>query len=145
MQIDNLSMNPADLSDTCVASCRKATNPQQAKVAIVIPVYNHAKSVRDVVETAKKLGFPVLVVDDGATDATYERLKDIEDIQILRHEVNRGKGAALLSGFAEASRIADWAITLDADGQHDPMDAKKLIQAIHPSGERVIIIGQGRA
>ena len=68
------------------------------------------------------LGYPVFVVDDGSTDGTYERIKDIPSITILRHAQNRGKGAALLTGFAEAAKKADWAVTLDADGQHRPED-----------------------
>lgn len=59
---------------------------------------------------------------------------------LLRHRTNQGKGAALLTGFAEAARFADWAITLDADGQHDPMDALALIRAI-PTGRRCIVVG----
>lgn len=119
---------------------------KKARAVIIIPVYNHEATIRNVVATAQKLGLPVLVVDDGATDASYDRTKDIPGIRILRHPVNQGKGAALLTGFAEASRIADWAITLDADGQHDPMDAEKMIRSIS-TGERALIIGarQGMA
>jgi glycosyltransferase involved in cell wall biosynthesis len=88
-----------------------------------------------------KLGIPVIVVDDGSTDATHDRIKHIEGIRILRHRSNRGKGAALLTGFAVAAKLCDWAITLDADGQHHPEDAQRLIDAI-PEAERPIIIGK---
>ena len=113
---------------------------KKARAVIIIPVYNHEATIRNVVKAAQKLGLPVLVVDDGATDASYDRIKDIPDIRILRHPVNQGKGAALMTGFAEASRIADWAITLDADGQHDPLDAEQMIRSIS-TGERALIIG----
>jgi glycosyltransferase involved in cell wall biosynthesis len=109
--------------------------------AVVIPVYNHEQMVADVVRRALALGLPVWVVDDGSTDRTQERIRGIDGIRILRHRSNRGKGAALLTGFAAAAGVADWAITLDADGQHDPPDARKLIAAI-PAAGRPIIVGR---
>ena len=51
-----------------------------------------------------------------------------------------GKGAALMTGFAEAAKIADWAISLDADGQHNPSDAIPMIRSI-PKGKRPIVVG----
>jgi glycosyltransferase involved in cell wall biosynthesis len=108
---------------------------------VVIPVYNHEQMVADVVRRALALGLPVWVVDDGSTDRTHERIRGIDGIRILRHRSNRGKGAALLTGFAAAAGVADWAITLDADGQHDPPDARKLIAAI-PAAGRPIIVGR---
>jgi glycosyltransferase involved in cell wall biosynthesis len=114
---------------------------RQGRFALVIPVYNHERTVADVVHRAMALDVPVVVVDDGSTDATFERIKDIPGIRILRHRFNRGKGAALMTGFAEAARLADWAITLDADGQHDPEDARSLMRAV-PAGPRPILIGR---
>jgi glycosyltransferase involved in cell wall biosynthesis len=111
------------------------------RAAVVIPVYNHEQMVAEVVQRALKLGLPVIVVDDGSTDATYDRIRRIEGIRILRHRSNRGKGAALLTGFAVAAKLADWAITLDADGQHHPEDAQRLIDAI-PEAQRPIIVGK---
>jgi glycosyltransferase involved in cell wall biosynthesis len=112
------------------------------RFAFVIPVYNHAGTVAQVVKDAQAMGFPVFVVDDGSTDNTYDQIKDISGIQILRHPQNQGKGAAILTGFAAAAVEADWAITIDADGQHCPQDAKKLIQAISNSkNSRPIIVG----
>ena len=110
------------------------------RFAFVIPVYNHAGTVAQVVKDAQTLGFPVFVVDDGSTDDTYDKIKDIQGIQILRHEQNQGKGAAILTGFAAAVKIADWAITMDADGQHYPEDAKKLVEAL-PQKSRPIVVG----
>ncbi len=95
----------------------------------------------NVVKDALKLGFPVIVIDDGSTDSTYEKIKKIKGIKILRHKENKGKGAAIMTGFKEAVKIADWAITIDSDGQHDPKDALNMIDAI-PSGSRPIVIGK---
>ena len=110
------------------------------RFAFIIPVYNHAATVAQVVKDAQALGFPVFVVDDGSTDNAYEQIKEIANIQILRHQQNMGKGAAIMTGFAAAAVVADWAITIDADGQHYPQDALKLISAI-PAGSRAIVVG----
>lgn len=110
------------------------------RFAFVIPVYNHAGTVAQVVKDAQVLGFPVFVVDDGSTDNMFDQIKDIQGIQILRHERNQGKGAAILTGFAAASKVADWAITIDADGQHYPEDTRNLIKVI-PQNMRPIIVG----
>lgn len=111
------------------------------RFALIIPVYNHEKKVADVVREALKLGRPVFVVDDGSTDASWERVRAIDGITIIRHSVNEGKGAAIMTGFAAAEPVADWAATIDADGQHDPGDILNLIRAI-PPGERPIIVGR---
>lgn len=113
------------------------------RFAVVIPVYNHGGTVAEVVRNACGQGFPVIVVDDGSTDATSRNLQSIQDIRILRHPRNRGKGAALITGMTEAAEMADWAVCLDADGQHDPGDITALIQAIPPA-ERPIVIGRRR-
>ncbi len=110
------------------------------RFAFVIPVYNHAGTVAQVVKDAQALGYPIFVVDDGSTDNTYDQIKEIKGIQILRHEINQGKGAAILTGFATASAVANWAITIDADGQHYPQDARNLIKAI-PKNSWPIVVG----
>jgi glycosyltransferase involved in cell wall biosynthesis len=111
------------------------------RVAILIPVYNHADGIGPVIERARGQGFPIWVVDDGSTDATAANLERIRGISVIRHQKNRGKGAALLTGFAALAGTADWAVTLDADGQHDPGDCAGLIRAI-PAGVRPIVIGR---
>ena len=117
-----------------------STKKNKNRFAFVIPVYNHAGTIANVVRDAQTLGFPVFVVDDGSTDSTYNQIKEIEGIKILRHAQNQGKGAAIMTGFAAAATHADWAITVDADGQHYPEDAKKLIRAI-PKKTRSIVVG----
>jgi glycosyltransferase involved in cell wall biosynthesis len=118
---------------------------KKGRFAIIIPVYNHEQRVADVVRNTLKLGFPLYVIDDGSTDGTHDAIKDMAGITIIRHETNRGKGAALKSGFAAAAKTADWAITIDADGQHDPDNALTLIRAIPDDAlqqaDRPIIIG----
>lgn len=111
------------------------------RFGVLIPVYNHAGGVALVIERALALNLPVWVVDDGSTDGTAEALTRFGGITVLRHEKNRGKGEAILTGFAAMAGTADWAVTLDADGQHDPADVPGLIRAI-PAGGRPIVIGR---
>ena len=113
----------------------------RSRFALIIPLYNHEEKVADVVLGVLKLGWPVFVVDDGSTDSSYERIKAIGGIVILRHRENEGKGAAIRTGFAAAAQVADWAVTIDADGQHHPEDVTHLIRAI-PENQRPIIIGR---
>ena len=111
------------------------------RYAIVIPAYNHGRQVRGVVEKTLQLGLPVIVVDDGSTDSTPQVLASLSGVTVIRHKENQGKGASLLTGFAAALQLADWAITIDADGQHDPEDILSLMQAV-PEGQRPLVIGK---
>jgi len=111
------------------------------RFAGLIPVYNHAGGVVSMIERVLALDLPVWVVDDGSTDGSAAGLARAEGITVLRHEKNRGKGAAILTGFAAMEGKADWVVTLDADGQHDPADIPGLIRTI-PAGERPIVIGR---
>ena len=115
--------------------------PPAGRVAFVIPLHDHGRTVRDVVTRARSLGHPVFVVDDGSTDGGAETVAGLDGVVLLRHDRNRGKGAALRTGFAAAARAADWALTVDADGQHDPLQAPELLAAV-PPGERPIVVGR---
>jgi glycosyltransferase involved in cell wall biosynthesis len=118
--------------------------PQPQKAAVIIPTYNHGSRVLAVIADARRLGLPIIVVDDGSTDDTWSKLTTCNGVQALRHKRNRGKGAALLTGMrAAAARSARWAVTLDADGQHRAHDATNLLAAI-PDGQRPIVIGRRR-
>ena len=117
------------------------TSVNKGTFAIIIPVYNHEKRIEDVIKKSLKLNMPVFVVDDGSTDSSYEKIRDIKGIYLLQHNENRGKGAAITTGFAQAAKIADWAITIDADGQHNPEDSLKMIKAISEH-ERPIVVGR---
>ncbi len=110
------------------------------RIGVIIPTYNHGTRISDVVRQALALELPVFVVDDGSTDNSAEILSAIEGISLLTHQHNQGKGAALRTGFKAARSSCDWAVTLDADGQHKPEDAIRLIQGV-PDGMRPIVIG----
>jgi glycosyltransferase involved in cell wall biosynthesis len=131
-------MNLPDNNNRCIA-----TNGKD-RFVVVIPLYNHADKVADVIRGALDCGLPVIVVDDGSTDAPHEKIRHIQGITLLRHPENKGKGAALITGMtAAAGSNYDWAVTIDADGQHDPQDISELIAAI-PENQRPIILGRRR-
>lgn len=138
---------PAQGSTDWGEDIRRDMDPSEiqgkGRFAVVIPTYNHCGSVAGVVKESLKLGLPLFLVDDGSTDMTEAVLSEIRGICLIRHEENRGKGAAILTGLSEASKVADWAITIDSDGQHNPGDVLKMIQAI-PENERPIIVGMRR-
>ena len=106
------------------------------QVMAVIPAYNPGPEiVRVVTGAARELGNDhVLVVDDGATDRSGERARET-GVQVITHPENRGKGAALRSGFAAALAAgAEWVFTLDADGQHDPAEMPAFLAAAAAGG-----------
>jgi glycosyltransferase involved in cell wall biosynthesis len=112
------------------------TDPRH--ICAVIPSYNNGGTVVEVVRGVLRQGLPVIVVDDGSTDGTADALKDLP-VHVLRHTRNRGKGRALKTGLEEARRQGyRFALTLDADGQHDPGDIPALVAA---AGERTLVIG----
>jgi len=114
---------------------------QGLRWAWIVPVYNHGDRVAAVVAAAAAFGAPVFVVDDGSTDSGPTIPGRMEGIRLLRHRFNRGKGAALLTGMRAAAETADWAVTIDADGQHRPADVLALLAAIAP-GRRPIVVGR---
>jgi glycosyltransferase involved in cell wall biosynthesis len=88
------------------------------RICVVVPVYNHGGTVREVVHESRR-AFPVIVVDDGSTDQGPAILAREPGITLVTLPCNRGKGAALQAGFAKAAEAGfTHAITLDADGQH---------------------------
>ena len=115
--------------------------PNVGGIAVVIPVYNHAGTVATVIRKTLSHHFPVIVVDDGSTDDTYDAACSVPGIQVLRHPENRGKGAALVTGMMQAAGTCRWAVCLDADGQHDPDDIPDLIAAL-PADRAAVIIGR---
>ncbi|MFH7319902.1 DUF2062 domain-containing protein [Desulfurivibrio sp. D14AmB] len=117
---------------------------EKPKIIVVIPVYNHGASLRQVVERALVAGWPVLVVDDGSDDDPLEQLTGLDCVK-LRLPVNKGKGAAILAGAREAARLGyETMITLDGDGQHDPAEAELLARQAALIGRPAIVIGARR-
>lgn len=107
-------------------------------ITVLIPAHNERMHIEAVVLSASRF-LPVLVVDDGSTDTT-SLLAEEAGATVIRHPVNRGKGAALLTGFQACYQAGfQAAITLDGDGQHDPDEIPLFLQAFAHSHAGLII------
>ena len=98
----------------------------------VIPTYNNARTVADIVRRTLAVCADVIVVNDGSTDTTLQELQPFgNNINVITYICNRGKGYALRRGL-EVARAAgfDYAVTIDSDGQHSPEEIPLLIKAI---------------
>ena len=104
------------------------------KLSVIIPVFNEERSVEKVikaVQAAETPGFEkeIVVVDDCSTDSTREILKKYEgECRVVYHEVNGGKGAALHTGFSNAT--GDYLLVQDADLEYDPNEFKVLLEPV---------------
>ena len=104
----------------------------------VIPVYNHETAITTVVDAVLASGLPCLLVDDAsdkACAAVLDRLARRDNVFLIRLASNQGKGAAVMTGFREASRLGfSHALQVDADGQHDLQDVATFIEQsrLHP-------------
>lgn len=97
---------------------------------MIIPAFNEGMVLQKTIEEVLSCNYPVVVVDDASTDNTGERIKSLP-VYYLRHKVNLGQGAALQSGIEFARRkSAEYFVTFDADGQHDPADIAGMIAAL---------------
>ena len=119
------------------------------RLSILIPVYNEAQSIEKILERVLEAPLPegvereVVVVDDGSEDGTAEKLTELRrranrSFQLLRHEKNRGKGAALRSALAVAT--GDVLLFQDADLEYHPKEYPRLLQPIL-DGEADVVYG----
>jgi dolichol-phosphate mannosyltransferase len=115
-------------------------------LSVVIPAYNEADSIAALLEEVAqqldgRLGYEIIVVDDGSTDTTRTVLADcrsrLTSLRILALQERSGQSAAIAAGVRAAR--APWVATLDADGQNDPADILKLYRAMERSADRVLL------
>ncbi len=112
----------------------------RSNILVLIPAWNEASRIGPILEAFRD-SQPVLVVDDGSSDDTAEVARGA-GVEVVIHPQNMGKGVALSTGFAWAlEKGYDAVLTLDADGQHDPSEALKFIEA-YERGEGDLIIGR---
>lgn len=109
------------------------------KIIVLIPVYNNPETIRDVVLGVIKFHPDILVVDDGSDTPVEGLLSDIP-AKVIRHNINRGKGAAILTGASYASGLGyTHIITIDADGQHDPSDLPLMLSMVETNPDAIIV------
>lgn len=111
------------------------------EIFVVLPVYNESEVINEVISEINDHGFHnIIVVDDGSEDDTFEKIASNENVLLLRHKINRGKGAAIKTGIVAACELeADVVVTMDGDGQHDPADITTLIKPIVNGGCDVVL------
>jgi len=103
------------------------------KVSVIIPVYNEKSTIEEILKRveAQEIATEILVIDDGSTDGTRDILAAMNEeggLRIILHDRNRGKGAAVRTGFQNAT--GDVFLIQDADLEYDPRDYPALIQPI---------------
>jgi glycosyltransferase involved in cell wall biosynthesis len=112
------------------------------KPCVIIPVYDHEHAIAAVVRGVQRHGVHVLLVDDGSNEACaaeLRRLSESQDVTLLRHERNRGKGAAVCTGFRAAHEAGfTHALQVDADGQHALEDIARVIDVARANPDAVI-------
>jgi glycosyltransferase involved in cell wall biosynthesis len=106
----------------------------RTNVAALIPAFREEMHIADVVRSAKTHLDIVLVIDDGSPDATSAEAERA-DAKVIRHEANRGKGAAIKTGLRELlSYGVKYALILDGDGQHNPGEIPDFLAAANNTG-----------
>lgn len=119
-------------------ACKEVIVPQ--KIVAVLPAYNEEVSIGSIVLLTKKFVDNLIVIDDGSSDRTADIARRA-GAEVILHEVNKGKGGALKTGFRAAVNLgADIIVTMDSDGQHNPADIPKLVDPIF-KGEADIVNG----
>ena len=108
--------------------CIKGTSPQN--VTVILPAYNEEVSIGSIVLLTRFYADNVIVVDDGSLDRTAEIARKA-GAEVIQHGTNKGKGAALKTGFTAADDLgADIIVTMDSDGQHNAAEIPRLVEPI---------------
>jgi len=108
------------------------------KILAIIPAYNEEKTIGNIVKISKRYVDDVIVINDGSTDKTEEIAKKA-GAKVITHKKNKGLGKSLRDGFKYALKNNfDIIITLDADGQHNPKEIPKFIEAINEGYDFVL-------
>lgn len=111
------------------------------RVCIIIPTFNNAKTIVNVISETLAYCDNIYVVNDGSTDETLDLIADLKSIKLVSYKSNIGKGYAIRKGFEAALADGfDYAITIDSDGQHYPDDIEVLLQK-HTDQPNSLIVG----
>lgn len=117
---------------------------REQRVAVVIPAYNEAATIADIVQRSLPYSDMLVVVNDGSVDETRQILERCP-VMLINHGENLGKGKSLLAGIHYAlEQGADAVITLDGDGQHRPEDIPHLLDCARRNPGRIVIAARLR-
>ena len=109
------------------------------RVAVVVPAFREEARIAEVVQAARRHVDTVVVVDDCSPDQTSARAAEAGAV-VLRHEVNRGKGAGLKTAFAKLAELGfTHGITMDGDGQHDAEELPAFLAALREPGVSMVL------
>ena len=111
------------------------------ETVVIVPTYNNPKTIKQVASDVLEHGYELIVIDDGSDEVIENLFAEDEKkhIHFLRHEINQGKGQAIVSGVTKAKELGfSFAVSIDGDGQHLASEVKKLLE-INKDGK--IIIG----
>ena len=112
----------------------------QNTITLLIPAYNAAPTLGEVLRHLQPLSIPILVVDDGSTDGTLAAATGEQVWKVVSHPHNRGKGAALKTGFHEAGEAGfTHVLTFDADGQHPPGAIPAFLEACARNEDAILV------
>lgn len=115
---------------------------REKKCCVVIPTYNNADTLPDLVEEVSRYTDQIIVVNDGSTDRTRMYLENglRKRVNVVDYQKNRGKGYAIKKGFLRALDLGyHYAITIDSDGQHLPADLPQFINRLSQNGASIVV------
>jgi len=102
------------------------------ELSIIVPIYNEEKAIQSFLNKLKdvlknvKISYEIIAVDDASSDKTYEMIKKVKGVSVVRHPYNKGYGASLKSGARKSK--GKYVLFIDGDGEHDPKNIPKLIK-----------------
>ncbi|MDQ1460544.1 MAG: hypothetical protein QOI08_2028, partial [Actinomycetota bacterium] len=118
--------------------------PKLRKLSVIVPVFNERNTLVEILRRMRAVELPdgieseIIVVDDGSSDGTRDVLRQLGDstVRVVMHDVNRGKGAAVRTGFKHAT--GEFILVQDADLEYDPEDWPKLLAPVLRGRARVV-------
>lgn len=118
---------------------KKMKKPSHRRTLAIIPCWNEETTIGSVILKTKRFVNQVLVIDDGSNDETRTIAKEA-GATVISHKKNRGKGAAIRTGFQYAiDNDFDYVVTIDGDGQHDPLEIPALLDNVINNGHDISI------
>jgi dolichol-phosphate mannosyltransferase len=125
------------------------THSKRQQVAFVLPAYNEEQDLPALLErihetmSSQPFGYHIIVVDDGSKDRTAEiaiAASETMPVRLIKHEVNKGLGAAMQTGLSAAMREADFVATMDSDNSHDPAYIAEMVQMLNQDSQLDVVI-----